>query len=177
MNEKYVSVTELNALKTKSVYHDEVVVNWSDIQISINNAKPMIAIEDIRKQVSRTEEVPAYAIIATIKKMINPQPEKHGGLTIEQWEQLKKHPFVTIILTGFDAKVMFLDDYQGEYDDGIKLQPDPENMTRTDLDLPDGIEIEVTNNNGSKDIITTPFKSTLQTIMKHYRLLGVAEDE
>ncbi len=56
-----------------------------------------------------------------------------------------------------------------------KLLPDRENMTRTDLDLPDGVRIEVTFNNGSNNLtLTTPIFSIGG--MKHYRILGVENE-
>jgi len=175
-SEKYVSVKDLEIAFANNMQLFSAK-NYQHINKLINNAKSMIAIDDIEGTISKYYYHKCTStLINDIEVLINPQPEKHGGLTIEQWEQLSKHPFVTIMLTGSEATAMFLEDYQGEYDDGIELAPDPPNMTRTNLDLPDGIKIEATFNDGSKRVMTTPAK-TIITILKHYRILGVIENE
>ncbi len=61
----------------------------------------------------------------------------------------------------------------------VKLLPDNENMTRTNLDLPDGIKVNVTFMGGSNLIktIITPIPQLSKTVIKHYRITGVADSE
>jgi len=169
-NEKYVSVSNLeNAIK-------DLCASQTSHQIHklIVKSKPMIAVEDIEKVLKQYENNNLLLpLVIDIRKLITSQPEKHCGLTTKQWEQLRKHPYIRVDHEFCDG--VFLHQYN-DVDKILKLLPDSKRMTRTDLDLPDGIEIEITETDSSKGLFVTPIANT-NMAFKHYRILGVAEDE
>jgi len=175
-DEKYVSVNDLEiSFNNSSQLYP--ATHYGLVAEVLKNGKPMIAIEDIKEFVEMLypkgeNDVNLYAING-LRKIINPQPEKHGGLTIEQWEQLRKHPYVRVEYDirsmGYLFEVISLESI-------ARIIPDLPNMTRTALDLPDGIEIEITETDSSKGLFVTPIAKT-KMAFKHYRILGVAEDE
>jgi len=112
----------------------------------------------------------------SILKLIPPQLVKFAGLTADGWEQLRKHPYISVSCEDFSQR--FLNNVTN-INAIINLLPDDGNMTRTDLDLPDGIEIEVTFQDNHKEKFTTkytPFETSPKNTVKHHRILGVSDE-
>jgi len=55
INDKYVKVSDLENLDHRTVHHNDVVVEWRDIQKLINKAEPMIAVSDIEAAHNKSE--------------------------------------------------------------------------------------------------------------------------
>ncbi len=187
-NDKYVSVSDLENLDHRTVHHDDVVIHWYGIQKLINKAEPMISVEDV-KRVSDGIKT-GLSLISTLNRvkaelqeLTNPQPEKYAGLTADEWQLLAKQPYIKIQLrSDMGARTKyFLDEALKigfEYSEILSLESDPENMTRTDLDLPDGIGILLTLTDRSvSDIWTTPIGNKEELEIKHYRILGVSDEQ
>jgi len=165
---KYISVESLEKAFNLNATLGNVYA-YNHFGSLINNAQEMVLVEDIEKAVNaRFSDI--VRLKDYLKEVIGQEPEKFGGLTIKQWGQLSKHPYIRI---DADYGVKFLSGLS-DYEDIKELLPDLENMTRTDLDLPDGIKIVVTTRSSFYNRITPLDKYDTENI-KHYRILGVAK--
>ncbi len=169
---KYIEVEDLIKAFTDS--NDlEIPYSYATIHELINLAKPMVPTKDIMALINKYKNYhDSYPTSVIINEFDNVMCNKqYGDFTKNEWIQLSKLVYVQINFSGKNHAYTLNNSLIEHYLERIlSLAADPKNMERTNTDIPDGIEIEVTSNTGKVWGETTPYKLTDSDI--HYRILG-----
>jgi hypothetical protein len=166
-------------------------INYIKSWVVDNEVVKVSEIQDILDTYSL--ELTDYKAICEIIKLINPKPKKYNGLTLQEWEQLKKVNFVKITY-GESNKKILLSDFvifsenlitpSKDFVRKIKLLPDPNGFYRGHISdkcpVPGNVEVEVILFSG--DVIKNlagKFDWDVEDYnqgIKAYRILGVSDE-
>ncbi len=169
---KYISVKDFSDYcdRKQRITHSEL----------LERAVEMVKVSAIQNIINKfmLNNITFIEFFDNINLLINPQPEKFGGFTIPEWEQLNKLPYVLISLDPsngeFSRAKVFLNGNINRHNIkelNFKLLSDPDNMERTNTNIPDGIEIECVYADESACMRVTP---NFDNAWTHYRIIGKA---